>query len=137
MTLPLEAFSFLLLKNVKRSCWKANIPWSHAMVLQLIFSGIPMIRIRSLNQTESPPEDLTKSISMLSFLFWTKNLRISWSSLPANVMNTAHSARWLIAPNQIPLSFICVTEDMPLIMRLHMSLKVGSSLPQCQVMNSK
>ena len=40
-------------------------------------SGIPMIRIRSLNQTESPPEDLTKSISMLSFLFWTKNLRIS------------------------------------------------------------
>lgn len=42
------------------------------MVLRPIFSGIRMIRILSLNQMESPPEDLTKSISMLSFLFWTK-----------------------------------------------------------------
>ena len=29
---------------------------------------------------------------------------------------------------RVPLSFICVTEDMSLIMHLHMSLKRGSSL---------
>ena len=76
---PSKAAFYKQRKKIKNDAFRNLLISSklHVMALLQIFLGIPMTRILSSSQMESPPEDLTKSISMHSSLYWTKNLRIS------------------------------------------------------------